>query len=422
MSEKGLQMTDKTQIAKFNAPAASVGEMKFAMDKLMKRAAKKGIPAPEFSISEPFEVKKVKENAWGEKKTIIEHLVTVTVNAAKLKLDGYDFIGSYEYHKEGNIVAAAPGKTMGVEFRTMDCHCDHCHTNRYRGTLYVFEKDGQQFQVGKNCLRDFMGHDPKSLLEWAAFPAEVSQGDEDSWGFSNKYYISLVEFAAAVQAVMKYEGGYVSMAAAQSNGVTATVHLTSTYLFAWSKEQLEYRALVNSKLTAEDKATFWDNAEKAVKWAAEEWTATSDFAWNLKVIAKQGAMTSHKQYGIGASLWPTYEREMGRLKEIEFKKKQEAEAAKASNWVGKEGDRIRDVEAVVTADFFVKSGDWGDTYLYKFLSTDGNVFTWFSSPRGLRKGDKVKLTGTVKKLSDYKGIKETQLTRCKVETKEGVVS
>lgn len=73
---------------------------------------------------------------------------------------------------------------------------------------------------------------------------------------------------------------------------------------------------------------------------------------------------------------------------------------------------------MVTTAMFVKSGEWGDTYLYKFLTADGNVFSWFSSPRGLAQGDKVILTGTVKDHKEYKGIKETQLTRAKIEEKE----
>ena len=56
------------------------------------------------------------------------------------------------------------------------------------------------------------------------------------------------------------------------------------------------------------------------------------------------------------------------------------------------------------------------SHLYKFIDADGNVFSWFSSNSidGLTEGVNVKLVGTIKKLDEYQGEKQTILTRCKV--------
>lgn len=52
--------------------------------------------------------------------------------------------------------------------------------------------------------------------------------------------------------------------------------------------------------------------------------------------------------------------------------------------------------------------------LHKFRTEGGQVLTW-KTGRCLRGvGDKVSLRGTVKKHSEYKGRKETELARCAV--------
>jgi hypothetical protein len=62
-------------------------------------------------------------------------------------------------------------------------------------------------------------------------------------------------------------------------------------------------------------------------------------------------------------------------------------------------------------------------HIVKFIADSGDRFTWFSSSgfNGLQ-GDHVTLTGTVKKHDEYKGIKQTILTRCKFTINEEVTA
>ena len=54
--------------------------------------------------------------------------------------------------------------------------------------------------------------------------------------------------------------------------------------------------------------------------------------------------------------------------------------------------------------------------MYKFTDNDGNVFIWIT-PCGVETDKTMKLTGTVKEHSEFNGVKQTVLTRCKVEYK-----
>lgn len=64
-------------------------------------------------------------------------------------------------------------------------------------------------------------------------------------------------------------------------------------------------------------------------------------------------------------------------------------------------------------------GEFGYTYLYKFTDEQGNIFTWktgkwVSDTDEITEDLRVNLKGTVKAHSEYKGEKQTELTRCSI--------
>jgi hypothetical protein len=48
-----------------------------------------------------------------------------------------------------------------------------------------------------------------------------------------------------------------------------------------------------------------------------------------------------------------------------------------------------------------------------FRSTEGNVFVWVTSTKSYGVGLKLRIMGTVKEHQEYKGVKQTVLTRVK---------
>jgi hypothetical protein len=62
-------------------------------------------------------------------------------------------------------------------------------------------------------------------------------------------------------------------------------------------------------------------------------------------------------------------------------------------------------------------GYYGQTTLTKFLTEEGDLLVWFRSGNktDLTQGQKIKLSGKVKKHDSYNGRKQTVLTRGKIE-------
>lgn len=96
---------------------------------------------------------------------------------------------------------------------------------------------------------------------------------------------------------------------------------------------------------------------------------------------------------------------------VERIKEREIEG-RASEHVGAVKERI-EFEAEVTGVYGTE-GFYGHTDIVKFKDADNNQFTWFASDyTNLERGDRMSIKGTVKKHEDYKGVKQTVLTRCK---------
>lgn len=95
-----------------------------------------------------------------------------------------------------------------------------------------------------------------------------------------------------------------------------------------------------------------------------------------------------------------------------------AEAVKAKNadsdYQGSVGERITvtvKVEKIMSFD-----SQWGTSDMFLMRDAGSNVYKWMtSSCVDMGEGSEVTLTGTVKKHDDYRGTKQTVLTRCKVK-------
>lgn len=112
----------------------------------------------------------------------------------------------------------------------------------------------------------------------------------------------------------------------------------------------------------------------------------------------------------GSLTWNLFEIEQY-LKER--KAQWEKDNAPETEWYGSINDKV-------TLDVTLKSirgfdGTYGWTNIFAFEDNQGHQFIWKTgSYVEVQEGDEVTLKGTIKAHSEYKGIKQTELTRCKV--------
>ena len=86
----------------------------------------------------------------------------------------------------------------------------------------------------------------------------------------------------------------------------------------------------------------------------------------------------------------------------------------ASDFVGTVKDRIT-FDAEVTGVYSFDTA-FGTTMIVRMTDSDDNIFVWFAtSYPDLERGDHVTITGTIKGHDEYRGAKQTVLSRCKFD-------
>lgn len=136
----------------------------------------------------------------------------------------------------------------------------------------------------------------------------------------------------------------------------------------------------------------------------------SEFMHKCQNIISQPRVTE-KDFGFIAYLPIAYRREMARRAEREAEIEANRQTS-PSNYIGKVGDKLI-VEVTSAECVFSGEGFYGASFIYKFQDKAQNVIIWKTS-KPLELEEVKTLRGTVKEQKEYKGIKQTVLTRCKV--------
>lgn len=394
-------------------------EARKELDKLVRKAARYGNPDVGYSVGEVFWTEERRMRFDGkEVVTRGPDRVNLTIVGEAPRVGSYEFLAKIEHSDAGNILDLMPGRTVGTRFRSTKSMCEHCHTDRRRNETFVLRNvdTGAEVQVGRTCLKDFLGYcNPAEIAQRFAFFKAIQDESEESWGGRGWGDTVPVDEAIALTFAAIRLWGWSSKGAAQVTGNRATadnVRLVINPPFNLYKDYNRELLQLQKELKAEfrDPAD-WLEAVKVLDWLAQGGAGDGDYGYNLKTICARGVVEG-KRMGLVCSAVQAYERAMER----QVKLAADREAAKESSWVGSEGERLKGLTVTQQSARAVGGNAFGELVLVKFVDDHGNVFTWFTgSGSGHQNNDRLVLTGTVKRHTEYQGAKETQLSRCKLE-------
>lgn len=312
---------------------------------------------------------------------------------------------------EGNLVKRVPGAPSDIDLTAYfapgkGTRCDHCQTNRKRTDTFVcLHEDGTIKQVGRNCLMDFLGVDPATLvarLGWEKAIRAIGDEDELSGGWRESE-VGTGAYLAMVACCIRLDG-WVSKKMAEEQQRVATAQTAMSYCrpSQWMLTTAEgQKELALHTPTEAD----LEQARLAQLWA-RNLPGGNDFERNIRLVA--GAdLIGRRTEGFAAAIVSGYVRECGVVAR--------ANAPQGtSEWLGAPKAKV-EVTVTVTKALF-RQGDFGVSVWYVMVTDTGSVVTWSASKdAGLKEGDRAKVAGTVKAQSEYRGTKQTALTRCSVE-------
>lgn len=340
--------------------------------------------------------------------TIINKWILIDIEGESPKYNGWEFVATLQHEEGGNILRTVAGfeGTMPEEYRSKAPWCEYCKIDRgWKDTYVIRHESGEWKQVGRNCIRDFLGHaNPHQLAEYAEILIDLQElcehaDDDEYWGggYAPSYHLMHEFVSASVTCIRSY--GWRSRKTAREYGTSATADDIELYL------DPKVKRISNEpkpEMTETDKA----EADKAIEWARNiPADLNSDYLWNLRTACANDYV-GRRLNGIVASLIPAYRKAME--KEIERRKR--FEDGKNSQHFGEIGKRG---EYELTLTFSKQfENEYGISTLMKFMDRAGNVAVWWASGgKDWQQGETFKVKATIKGHDEYQGVKQTALTR-----------
>lgn len=417
-----MEPTEKPETPEnqFTIPVPHWGEFQDKINKLNKRAAKLGC--------EPIRIEHLGEHQvemrryWkveGQERSRRYKVPAkvILLHGTAPRLEGFKFIARIEYlaDRVTTLFHTVPGTETKIDerFRTLGAGtCEHCKTQRFRKDCFVVEDAaGVQTQVGRQCLADFTGiNDPQRLAAKATWLASFEDLRGDGERMWTAHMATQIDTLWALQltsaAIGRY--GWVPKSASSETQSSTAGHVVEHFM-GWPTDPDEQKRMKAMAELAE-LPIHRDRARKAWDWVRGELKekAKSDYEINLVTLCS-GELAEIKHLGIICSAIAAWQRATDQ--QIEYARKRQ-ELAKSQHLDGTIGQRLRDIECTVQQVRALEAGQWGPKTLVKFLTANGDLLTWFASgDKDFEVGEKLKITGTVKQFKEFRGVKETQLSR-----------
>lgn len=347
----------------------------------------------------------------------------------KIHYENWIVIAVLDHHEVGNVIHLVEGEwrpsaelALPSRFRTAKSFCEHCNTMRSRNkTVVIYNTQTKQFkQVGTTCLREYTGGIDAEAI--AAFE-EAIKSPEEFLGVSgsSKFFVETKDYLSAVVATMSLYGFMSKKKAAEINEevrynnnvkeveatCTRAVHLMTNNEKP-NEMSNKWRNLYNSK----DTEAF---VEDAIEWI-KSYNEPNDFMENLRVICS-GSHIKVSDVGFAACLMDLYKRHL----EYEKTRKQKEQENERYRYYGEVGEKVTLNGRLACVTSY--STQFGVMFVYKMIYNSA-IFVWKTSKYlGIDdSGEEVNLVGTIKEHSEFRGVKQNMLVRCKVEIiKEGTL-
>jgi len=321
-------------------------------------------------------------------------------------INGWSFISIVDHTEDGNILRSVPTMTHEgelVQFRHVPQQCEQCNTNRRRDNTFILRQNatGVYKQVGRTCLKDFLGHkSPEAMASYA----ELLSLAGDSCGAYEEGCAGRID-GIGTESYLRW----VALAIRTYGWVSAKmVHESYEPLAKTSQTAL---FMIDDVRKDQDAPRPNNEDEKRVQ-TALTWIrelvineSTSDYHHNLWVACKSDSIP-WKFCGTVASLFVAYD--------LAHKISRRTEK-KVSQFQGNVDEEITRTLTLVRVNYCPGFKRGSVNNIYHLEDAEGNQYTWFTPKDLLIEGESYVIKGKVKKHDDsFRGIQTTILYYCAV--------
>lgn len=400
-------------------PTRNISYLQAKLNKLNKRASKLGCPPVLFEDTGTIVKVATGELDSLDRPIMIEaHIIKVFGEAPQI--NGWSFIGTIEHDATGNMLRSIPGEEMPPKFRTTERFCDHCQKIRTRQHTYIVKNEaGEYKQVGRQCLKDFLGghQSPERIAKHAEWLMDLSASIDDEEG--NFSAVGRHEFSFDIETYLAWTAYFIENKGWLSRSKQREQIESALDYIGEPTADLALRAL-DPREKADDRELRYvkpsdvnmETGKKALKWCREELSPTitdqsNEYEYNLAQACTREDVT-YRNAGLVASVIISWKKAM----DLFEKRQKVAKEFEESNYVGEPKERL--TLTVKVLKIFSVDGLYGPTHIHRMIDEAGNIFIWFAKTEPLNEEETYKIKGTVKSHEIYRDIKQTTLTRCRV--------
>ena len=409
----------------YSIPEENIEALEKKLAVIQRKCAKYGCDFMYRRVGEHM-IKRKEEVEWSwSPVTYWAKMIDIEVEGKAVAENGWEIVGAVEKLEGGNFITPFIDRQIPERYRNAEMICEHCQSKRARKSvvlMYNEEKDEWK-QVGKSCMLDFTG---KFNAEDAAFIAQFfdsirSYADEYCKSYAldpyRAWWDTKTVLCYAVECIKHW--GYQKEGWGDNDRTNMRI---ARCLFQHPQDTNIQSLMASVKFDAMSTANVAlveDICSRLLALDAED-----EYTENLQILLKSEQIQFSK-FQFVASAVPYYNRLVAREEE----QKREA-AMSPSNFIGEVGDKIVfDIDSISLVGMYTSSYGYSSqtTYRYKFVTPEGNIVMWDASNPIWEHWDAEKIDGvatvvglplqikaTVKKLDEFRGVKQTWITRGKV--------
>lgn len=321
-----------------------------------------------------------------------------------LKLGEYKVVAVIEHNAvidqiENVILPLDENISIPLKYRTAKSICEHCNSKRQRNkTILLQDNKGNFIQVGKTCLKEYTGIADADVVSIYAnihdimIEANDLSIDQNNWN-SRYNYVDTKLYLANCISLIETEGY-------KKEGLR-------TKEKAWDMTVKGNEEDINKQ--------YIKKAEEVISYFANISFNESDvFLNNIRVYLSNPYT---KMSGFVAYSYIAWQKQMEKeSKRQEYLKK----IGSNSEYQGTIGDRIE--LDLIFHKHIVFDTMYGTQIIYLFHDKQMNMYKWTTSVIMLKdegrsiyeEGDNIRLKATIKGHEEYQGIKQTDLSRCRL--------
>jgi hypothetical protein len=359
--------------------------------KLNKRARKLSLPEITVTLGRVYpEIRTIN----GIKKEVLILPAEIT-GPLDIKYNNWQFIATLQHLSTGaNIIRLCSNFSIPVKYYNCDSNCEHCNVKRNRNDTYLVRNDsGLIMQVGSSCIKDFLGgNSPDWILQHASLIADLFYCLNNTNGKLDQIFYIETVLSQTLSCIRQY--GWVSKTVAEEQNMQSTASFVYNNLYPPS---LDYNIC---QITDDDKL----KAQQVIAWVenlSDEQCIENIYLHNIRAIVNSGAV-DFRNLGYAVSIIPAFERT------------NEKKNKSISNYVGE--IKSRQQFNLIVKKIFCNNSSYGAYFKYIFEDEDNNIMVWSTSKKqDLNINQKIQLLGTIKNHTFWKNVKQTEITRCKIQ-------